>query len=61
MIALQIVISFICLLYIISTIYIGYKCCIELKDWSFSKVIFSMVLFILNLVNVIILINIWTI
>ena len=61
MIGLQIAISFICLLYIAASVYIGCKCCIELKKWSFSKVIFSMVLFILGLVNMIILFNIWTI
>lgn len=61
MIVVQILITFICLLYIAATLYIGYKSCIELKDWSFAKVMFNIALFILNLVSVIILINIWTI
>lgn len=61
MIVLQILITFICVLYIAASTYVGCKCCIELKGWSFTKIIFSIVLFMLNLLNIIILMNIWTI
>lgn len=61
MIVLQILITFICLLYIAATLYAGYKSCIELEDWSIAKVMFNITLFILNLISIIILFNIWTI
>lgn len=61
MIGIQLAISFICLLYIISTICVGYKCSIEFTKWSLSKIIFGLVLIMLNLVCVVILISIWAI
>lgn len=61
MIVVQIAITFICLLYIAASIYIGCKCYIELKEWSFSTFIFNMILSILGLVNMIVLFNIWAI
>lgn len=61
MIVVQILITFVCLLYIVTTLYVGYKSCIELKDWSIAKIMFNIAVFILNLVSITILFSIWTI